>query len=213
MRILTLLFVLALVFSGSQSYAQELSKDEIKAIKSELKQYRKDPASFQQLKDEHRLFRKQKEDAERQLNALRADQGQGSDQLARKQQEVVDLNNQLMSAQATIQRLETELSNRPTTTTNPTPTFKDNFVAGLVYRVQIGAYRKVTVPGQEQSSDQMTVESSDGMQKILIGNFRNYDEAKELGDYFKRIGLKDAWVVPYRDGTRISLKEALGTGN
>ncbi len=213
MRVLTLLFVLAMVFSGSQSYAQELSRDEVKAIKKELKQYRKDPMSYQKLKDEHRLFRKQKEDAERQLSALRVDQGQGNDQLARKQEEVSDLNNQLMSAQSTIQRLEAELANRPTTTMDPPPMPRDNFLAGLVYRVQIGAYRKATVPGQAESSDQMTVESSDGMQKILIGNFRNYDEAKELGDYFKRIGLRDAWVVPYRDGQRITLKEALGTGN
>ena len=55
--------------------------------------------------------------------------------------------------------------------------------------------------------------SVDTKNSELIGNFRNYDEAKELSDYFKKIGLKDAWVVPYRDGTRITLKEALGTGN
>jgi flagellar biosynthesis GTPase FlhF len=213
MRFLTLLFILALVFSGGQSYAQELSKDEVKAIKSELKQYRKDPAAFQQLKDEHRLYRKQSEDFERQLNALRSNQGMESDQLTRKQQEVAELNNQLMSAQATIQRLEDELARRPESTTMPPSTAKPNYMTGLVFRVQIGAYRKKAVPGQAQTSDQMTVESGDDMQKILIGNFRNYDEAKELGDYFKQIGLKDAWVVPYRDGQRITLKEALGTGN
>lgn len=211
MRILMLLFILGLVFSGGQMYAQELTKDDIKAIKKELKQYRKDPAAYQRLKDEHRLYRKQKEDAERQLAALRNSQGQDSDQLTNEKQKVIELNNDLMSAQATIQRLESELASRAAEPMQPTqPEFQDNYKAGLVFRVQIGAYRKTTVPGQSESSDQMTVESSDGMQKILIGNFRNYDEAKELGDYFKRIGLRDAWVVPYRDGQRISLKEALG---
>ena len=132
-----LLFILVLVLSGGQTYAQELSKDDIKAIKKELKQYRKDPAAYQQLKDEHRLYRKQKEDAERQLAALRSNQGQDSDLLAREKQKVVDLNNDLMSAQATIQRLETELASRPTETVQPTPpSFQDNYKSGLVFLPQ-----------------------------------------------------------------------------
>ena len=212
MRILTLVFILAFVFTSTHSYAQELSKDEIRAIKAELKKYKKDPASFQTLKDEHRLYRKQKEDLERQMNAMRANQGQETDMLSRKEQEVTDLNNQLVSAQATSQRLESQLASRPTETLPP-PVIKDDFMSGLVFRVQIGAYRKTAAPGQSASTDQMTIESSDGMQKILIGNFRTHDEAKELSEYFKRIGLKDAWVVPYRDGQRITLKEALSTGN
>lgn len=212
MRILTALLILFLVFFGSQSFAQELSKDEVRAIKSELKDYRKNPEAFQRLKDEHRLYQKQMQEFERQLNALRADQGQESDQLARKQQEVADLNQQLMQARATIQQLQTELTSQPERPVIQ-PTDKPDWMNGLVFRVQIGAYRKKPVPGQASTSDRMTVESEDGMQKILIGNFRVYDEAKELSDYFKQIGLKDAWVVPYRDGIRITLKEALGTGN
>ena len=36
-----------------------------------------------------------------------------------------------------------------------------------------------------------------------------FDEAKELMEYIQKIGVKDAWVVPFRDGIRITLEEAL----
>lgn len=213
MRILTFLFIFSLVAMSSQSYAQEMTRDEKKELKSQLRYYKRNLETFQQLLDEHRLYQKQAEEFERQLNALRASQGQEDDQLARKQQEVADLNQQLMEARTTIQRLQTELASRPETPVTQPPAMQDNYLQGLVFRVQIGAYRKTAAPGQATSTDQMTIESSDGMQKIMIGNFRNYVEAKELADYFKQIGLKDAWVVAYRDGARIPLTEALGTDN
>ncbi len=211
MRILTLFSVAALMFFSAHLQAQDLSKEELKKWKSEVKKYKKDPALLKMLTEEHRFYQKESENLQRQLSALKAQQtseGQDAEALRRKEQEVIDLNNQLMSAQSTIQQLRTELAQKPEPQPNVDAIYND-YSRGLVFRVQIGAYRKTTAPGQPASGGDLTVESSDGMQKILVGNFSAYEEAKEMMDYFKQIGLKDAWVVPYRDGQRITLKEAL----
>ena len=210
MRILTALFIGVFVLFSSQAYSQKLSKEELKQWKNEVKKYKKNPAALKQLTEEHRLYRKEKENLERQLAGLQSQQGQGSDELNRKEQQVVELNNQLMNAQSTITQLQNELANARQA--QPSSTGPDLMLTGLAFRVQIGAYKSVSAP-TIGTGDEMTLETVDGVQKIMIGRFRDYEQAKELMKYFKQIGIKDAWVVAYQDGQRISLEEALGSGN
>ena len=80
---------------------------------------------------------------------------------------------------------------------------------GTVFRVQIGAYEKNYIPDNLDTSDSMTLELSDGMQKVMVGQFRDYQEAKELMKHMKKVGLGDAWVVAYVDGSRVKLNDVV----
>ena len=40
--------------------------------------------------------------------------------------------------------------------------------------------------------------------------FREYFEANEFKDYLIAMGVEDAWIVSYRDGNRVDIKEVIG---
>ena len=60
------------------------------------------------------------------------------------------------------------------------------------------------------NSENLNVEESAEYQKVVVGQFRDYEKAKNLRDELKQMGVKGAWIVSYRDGQRITVKEALG---
>ena len=65
-------------------------------------------------------------------------------------------------------------------------------MSGLVFRVQIGAYGKTNIPGSlDQQNDNMDLETEGGLQKILIGLYRNYQDAEALRAHMQKIGVKD----------------------
>jgi hypothetical protein len=46
-------------------------------------------------------------------------------------------------------------------------------------------------------------------QRITIGIFRDYWEADTFKKYMRDMGVKEAWIVPYKDGVRVELKDVL----
>ena len=91
-------------------------------------------------------------------------------------------------------------------------------VEGLVYKVQIGAFRNKDLSKYFDNHPNFGGEvDADGTQKFTIGQFRKYWEADTFKKYLREMGVKDAWIVAYRDGKRISMKEAreseTGAGN
>jgi hypothetical protein len=79
---------------------------------------------------------------------------------------------------------------------------------GLVYRVQIGAFVFYEMEKPPVDAENFSHEKSDGFNKYLIGSFRTYAECDEFKDEIRKMGIKDAWVVPYIDGIRATIKEA-----
>ncbi|MEN0004102.1 MAG: hypothetical protein AAF798_08165 [Bacteroidota bacterium] len=77
---------------------------------------------------------------------------------------------------------------------------------GVWFRVQIGAYEQNQIDQSLQTTDQFALEGGDELQKIVLGRFRQYDEAKRLKDHLKTKGLKDAWIVSYKDGERVPIE-------
>ncbi|MEM7373221.1 MAG: SPOR domain-containing protein [Bacteroidota bacterium] len=80
--------------------------------------------------------------------------------------------------------------------------------AGLIYRIQIGAFVFYQMDSKGSSSSDFLAERSDGFNKYMIGAFRTYDEASEFKDELKKLGLDNPFVVPYIDGVRVTVDEA-----
>jgi hypothetical protein len=89
----------------------------------------------------------------------------------------------------------------------------EDMITGIVFKVQIGAYRERRLDDSMDTSNDLSLEAEGGMQKIVIGQFRDFQKAEQLQRYMQEIGIKDAWVVSYRDGNRIPLEEARGLSN
>jgi len=82
-------------------------------------------------------------------------------------------------------------------------------VPGLVYRCQVGAYVHFDMNQHLNNTDKtFEGENKDGMNKYMMGNFRGMDNAVAFRDDIRKLGIEDAWIVPYIDGTRVTKEEA-----
>lgn len=93
-----------------------------------------------------------------------------------------------------------------------------NIQPGLIYHVQVGAYVHFDMNQHLVNTDKtFEGENRDGMNKYMMGNFRDLKNAEAFRDDIRKLGIKDAWVVPYVDGTRVTMEEAAkytgGSGN
>lgn len=79
---------------------------------------------------------------------------------------------------------------------------------GLVYRIQIGAYVINELSNSGVNTHDFIAERSDGYNKYIIGSCRTYAEAMHMRDDLRKLGIKDAWIVPYIDGERVTANEA-----
>ncbi len=95
---------------------------------------------------------------------------------------------------------------RPTVKDQPGETVE----RGVVFRVQIGAYQKFKIDDRLANTEKnFSGEYVDGLNKYLIGRFRSYDLAREFRQDIVKLGIRDAFVVAYVDGVRVSIQEAL----
>ena len=50
---------------------------------------------------------------------------------------------------------------------------------------------------------------ADGTKKYTLGFFGDYWEAENFKKYLREMGVKDAWIVAYKNGSRVELKDVL----
>lgn len=80
---------------------------------------------------------------------------------------------------------------------------------GLVYRVQVGAFAKPIPEDLFKEFTPVTGEKLDnGITRYLAGYFGNRQKVVDAQQDIRALGYKDAFVVAYCDGKRISLAEA-----
>lgn len=205
MRILTFLFLAVFLFANAPLQAQdELTKEEKKELKQLAKRLKKNPLELKEMQEAADMYREQNEQLQAQLTSLTSENQMMGTKVQQLEQNNMALNNQLATAQQALQ----EMSSAP-----PVEQARGNstdMMMGTTFRVQIGAYEKTSISGDLDSSDgSMTLENADGLQKVMVGQFRDYQTAKELMKHMKKIGLRDAWVVAYVDGSRVKLDDVV----
>jgi hypothetical protein len=80
---------------------------------------------------------------------------------------------------------------------------------GVAFRVQFGAFEDHDISEMVADSPDLELVKEDGFIKYVLGQFRSYEEADELKRYLRKIGVKETWIVPYKDGKRVPLKTVL----
>ena len=82
-------------------------------------------------------------------------------------------------------------------------------IPGLIYKVQIGAFKNKDLTKYFNNNENFGGEvDEDGTKKYSIGQFAEYWEADTFKKYMREMGVRDAWIVPYFNGKRISMKDA-----
>jgi uncharacterized tellurite resistance protein B-like protein len=198
MKTKVIILCLALIFSGMQVFAQ-LSKKEKKEWKKKAKEYAKNPAN---LKD----FTEAKQTADTDNSALKS-------QVSTLNKQVSDKNSRIAELEDQISRMRGELAtaNAELATLKEAPAANSmDFSRGVVFKVQIGAFKNKDLSKYFNNNPNFGGEAAEkGEQKFTIGIFRDYWEADKFKKYMREMGVKDAWIVPYKDGLRVEIKDVL----
>ena len=197
-----LLFVcLALIFSGSQVFAQ-LTKQEKKEWKKKAKEYAKNPESL-------KTFTETKQTAENNNTLLNGQLKQLQSTVSDKNAKIAELEDQISRMRGELTSAKTELA---ALKENP-PVNPMDFSKGVVFKVQVGAFKNKDLSKYFDNNPNFGGEAAgkdaQDPQRITIGIFRDYWEADTFKKYMRDMGVKDAWIVPYKDGNRVEIKDVM----
>jgi vacuolar-type H+-ATPase subunit I/STV1 len=190
-------FCLALLLTSAQSFAQ-LSKKEKKEWKKKAKEYSKSPENLKQLTED-------KQTADATITTLNQKVAQLQSSASEKDSRIAELEGQLSEARGQLSAANAEL-----TALKENPSNSMDFSKGVVFKVQIGAFKNKNLAKYFENNPNFGGEAKDNEpQKLTIGVFRDYWEADTFKKYMREMGVKDAWIVPYQDGQRVEIKDVL----
>jgi len=190
-------FCLVLILTSTQSFAQ-LSKKEKKEWKKKAKEYAKSPANLKQLTED-------KQAADNTVATLNQKVTQLQSSVSEKDSRIAELEGQLSEARGQLSAANAEL-----TALKENPSNSMDFSKGVVFKVQIGAFKNKNLAKYFENNPNFGGEAKDNEpQKLTIGVFRDYWEADTFKKYMREMGVKDAWIVPYQDGQRVEIKDVL----
>lgn len=187
LRVLSILLILTITpaFLFAQIGAEK------KKLKKELRMYRKmKPMEIRSMKMNYDNKLKDKKNQELIYKQMQ----RKYDSL----QNVLNANNSKMS------QLEVQLLQAQAASLNAKPAG----AKGYYYRVQLGAYKFYDIKSKNASDESFSAESTPEMDKMTVGLFYTLAEADQFKEDVRRMGIKDAYVVPFKDGKRVTHKEA-----
>ncbi len=190
---------LALIFSGMQVFAQ-LTKAEKKEWKKKAKEYSKNPAELKSLIEA-------KQAAETDNSTLKGQVGTLNNQVSDKNAKIAELEDQLSKMRGDLTSTKAELAQLKETPPAPSPM---DFSKGVIFKVQIGAFKNKDLAKYFDNNPNFGGEATEkGEQRFTIGVFRDYWDADKFKKYMREMGVKDAWIVPFKDGVRVEIKDVL----
>ena len=189
---------LALIFCGMQVFAQ-LSKAEKKEWKKKAKEYARNPANLKDLTE-------QKQVADTEVTNLKGQVGTLNAQISDKNARISELEDQISKMRSELTSTKAELAQLK----EAPPVNSMDFSKGVVFKVQIGAFKNKDLSKYFDNNPNFGGEATDkGEQRFTIGIFRDYWEADKFKKYMREMGVKDAWIVPFKDGQRVEIKDVL----
>lgn len=177
-------------FMTNVAYAQDkkMSKKEKKELekkwKKEAKDYKKDPLTLKKKFDSY----------EEKINDLKEE----NDKYVKNLKECKDQQARLEDSLETIM----QDYSRAMGGKKPSESMK-----GLVFKVQLGAYKNFDASASFDGSKKLIVERENNLKRYRIGNFDNIETAKTFVEDLKKLGISDAWVVPFVNGEFVPIEE------
>jgi len=183
-RILTLILLSAFLgaFHITLNAQNKMTKSEKKALKKEIKTYKKAPQSYADMKDKNA---KTLSTLEHEVDSLRS-------ALSDETEKINGLNILLEDAKSNL-----EAQKASSTKCGKVPD------RGTVYSVQIGNYKKLDIRETFDSNKGLRTEHFTGGNAYMVGNFASLSEALEFTKNMKKLGISDAFVTQYIDGERV----------
>lgn len=200
MKKVAILFSTLLVLCFISPAQAQLSKKEKKEWKKQMKKL--DVEEFKKIVEERDAM-------EGQVNSLNSEVNNLQSKLSEKNQQVTQLQNQLKDAQNQFEESKASLSKLQQDESMDISGQNTRVAKGVVFKVQIGAFRKKELSKYFNQNGSFDGEVDNSLQQYTLGTFPDYWEADKFKKYLREMGVKDAWVVAYKDGVRVPLKDVL----
>jgi TolA-binding protein len=178
MKNMRMLLALVLCASFTITYAQ-MSKEEKKAAKKEIKAYKKDPAQWIKMKEDHK----------KQVADLEAENEKLKEEIAKLEKEVEEL---IAKIEALNKKYNNLLQSMPST----------KLPTGTVYQVQMGYFQHLDLVSFNNKLKIVKAEEVNGAKRYVIGYFVDLMDAWQFAADIKQLGIDDAFVTKYDDGVR-----------
>jgi hypothetical protein len=199
MKNLAVLLCMVFAFVAVTNVHAQLSKAEAKEWKNKAKDMKKNPDALKAVYDENASLKADNEGYKRQISSLQSDLKTKSSTIDQMTENMKNLQSEADAAK----KIAQDASKKPVT---KGPVYDDS---GIVFKVQVGAFRSKDLSKYFNNTENFGGETDDGVQKITLGRFRDYWESDTFKKYLREMGVKDAWIVPFKDGKRVAMKEVL----
>lgn len=201
MRLLSITLLLgSFVLLGGFDASAQMSKKEKKQWKKRVKAL--SPEQYKALLDENSSLKDE-------IRTLQQAQSAEDNRVAEKDQQIADYQSQLASLRSELENAKRQAAQAQR---QPAPQAAARSVDdqnGVVFKVQIGAFKNKDLTKYLNKGGEFQGESADGLKKYTLGIFRDYWEADTFKKYLREMGVKDAWIVSYKDGQRVPIKDVL----
>ena len=196
MKNLAILLAIIFYVATTGTVEAQLSKKERKEWKKKLK--KTSPEQFKRMYDENASLKEEVSSLQGQLSTLQSNLGEKEAQVAELSEKNQALESRIAELQASMESKQEE------ETTHAVDE------SGVVFKVQIGAFRNKDLSKYFNNNPNFSGETDeDGLQHITLGVFRDYWQADTFKKYLREMGVNDAWIVPYKDGQRVPMKDVL----
>ena len=172
------------------------------------KQYRQDPAALRAFTEKCEESAARLEATERQLGEYRTQSATTTQELSTARANTAQLNDRAQALMRENEALRGQLTALAAAKNDRVDT-DIQVVQGVIFQVQLGAYAKNRVDPSLATEDALELQDQNGMQKVVVSQFRTYANAERLRDRLKIMGVKDAFVVAKHNGQRVTVPEAL----
>ncbi len=199
MRLLTMILLpgFFVLFSGHDASAQ-MTRKEQKEWKKRVKKL--SPEQYKALLDENSALKDQ-------IRTLKQDANGVDSQIAEKDQQISDYQGQLASLRSELESAKSQASAAARQQAQASASTGNQ--NGVVFKVQIGAFKHKDLSQYLDKGGEFQGEDADGLKKYTLGIFRDYWEADTFKKYLREMGVKDAWIVSFKDGQRVPVKDVL----
>ncbi len=201
MKKLAMVLLLFICVATVNNAHAQLSKEETKEWKKKLKKM--SPEQLKRMYDENASLKSELSSVQGQLSSIQA-------RLSEKDAKIAEMTQQLREAEAKVNNAQRAIAQAQEQAQAQASTKGAVDESGVVFKVQIGAFRNKDLSKYFDNHENFGGEmGEDGVQKITLGIFRDYWEADTFKKYLREMGVNDAWIVPYKDGTRVEMKDVL----
>lgn len=201
MKNILAIFSLLMFVGFAQTANAQMSKQEKKEWKKRIKAL--SPEQYKALLEENKSLKGQ-------LSSLKKEVAGVDDRIKEKDDQIADYQDQVSSLRRELADAKKKAKAAPSTD-DASSTGAQTAVStkGVLFKVQIGAFKKKDLSKFSQGNPSFQLDEKDGVMKYTIGMFKDYWEADTFKKYLREMGVKDAWIVAFKDGKRVPIKQVL----